>query len=277
MLLEFAQSIVSADELLSSSGSPQIPRDRPISRIRRRLIKLIDPPNHQAMRNVPRMLDMVRERAEPSTRPVVLVVGGGEAGAGTDALYSAGDVDVLGFDIYRSRLTHFVADAHCIPLANDSVDGVIIQAVLEHVLEPHRVVSELHRVLCPAGVVYADTPFLWPVHEGPYDFSRFTDSGHRYLFREFERIDSGLVAGAGMQLVLSLELFFRSLLRSRTAGALARLAFLWLPRIDRFLDPRHSIDGASSVYFLGRKTDAQFSPQDIVGYYQGAQYRDAAA
>jgi SAM-dependent methyltransferase len=111
--------------------------------------------------------------------------------------------------------------------------------VLEHVLEPSRVVQEIHRVLRRHGIVYADTPLLWPVHEGPYDFTRFTDSGHRYLFRDFELIDSGTVATPGMQLALSVESFFRSLLRSRVAGAIARLAVWWLPRLDRFLDPRH--------------------------------------
>jgi SAM-dependent methyltransferase len=273
-LVDFERSIVSADQLIKSSGSGPIPRGMPSSRLKRRLINFVNPPNYQAMRNLPRMLGMLRERADPSGRPVVLVVGGGQVGSGVEVLYSTEDVDVLAFDIYWSPITQFIADAHRIPLANESVDGVLIQAVLEHVLEPWRVVQEIHRVLRRRGLVYADTPFLWYVHEGPYDFTRFTDSGHRYLFRNFERIDSGIVAGAGMQLALSVESFFRSLLRSRGAGAIARLAVWWLPRIDRFLDPRHSIDGASSVYFLGQKSETQLSPRDVIAYYQGAQYRD---
>jgi SAM-dependent methyltransferase len=276
-LLDFEHSIVSADQLVRSSGSAPIPRGMPFSRLKRRLINSVHPPNYQAERNLPRMLGMLRESADTSRRPVVLVVGGGQVGAGVEALYSTDDVDVLAFDIYRSPITQFIADAHRIPLANESVDGVLIQAVLEHVLEPSLVVQEIHRVLRRSGLVYADTPFLQQVHEGPYDFTRFTDSGHRYLFRNFERIDSGVVAGAGTQLAWSVESFFRSLLRSRTAGGIARLALWWLPRLDRFLDPRHSIDGASSVYFLGRKSDTQLSPRDIIAYYQGAQYRSDVA
>ena len=34
-----------------------------------------------------------------------------------------------------------------------SFDGVMIQAVLEHVLEPTRVVAEIHRVLKPDGLL----------------------------------------------------------------------------------------------------------------------------
>ena len=271
-LVDFKHSIVSAEQLIKSSGAAQIPREKPSSQLRRRLIRLADPPNPQAARNIPRMIGILVERAEPSRRPVVLVVGGGEVGSGVDELYANQSIDLLGFDIYLSPVTQFIADAHSIPLANESVDGVVVQAVLEHVLDPWRVVQEIHRVLRPRGVVYADTPFLWPVHEGPYDFTRFTDSGHRYLFRDFDLIDSGTVAGPGMQLALSVEVFFRSLLRSRTAGALARLAVWWLPRLDRFLDSRHAIDGASSIYFLGEKSNTRLSPRDVVAYYRGAQY-----
>jgi ubiquinone/menaquinone biosynthesis C-methylase UbiE len=67
-----------------------------------------------------------------------------------------------------------VADGHQLPIADGSVDGVWIQAVLEHVLDPSIVVQEIHRVLTPGGVVYAETPFMQPVHEGAYDFTRFS-------------------------------------------------------------------------------------------------------
>lgn len=140
-------------------------------------------------------------------------------------------------------------------------------------LEPSLVVQEIHRVLRPQGLVYADTPFLQHVHEGPYDFTRFTDSGHRYLFRDFERIDSGAVAGPAAQLAWALESFSRALLRSRKAGLIARLGFCWLPHLDRFLDSGHAIDGANSVYFFGRKSDTRVSPPEMIAYYQGAQYR----
>jgi SAM-dependent methyltransferase len=206
-----------------------------------------------------------------SKRPVVLVIGGGVVGSGIEELYVAADVDVLAFDIHWSPVVQFIADAHRIPLANESVDAVLVQALLEHVLEPQVVVEQIHRVLQPDGLVYADTPFLQQVHEGPYDFTRFTDSGHRYLFRDFECIDSGAVAGAGTQLAWSIDYFFRALFRSRMAGLGARLAFSWLAHLDRFLDPKYSIDGASSVYFLGRKSPSRLSPQDIIGCYQGAQ------
>jgi len=37
-------------------------------------------------------------------------------------------------------------------------DGAIAQAVLEHVADPYRCVAELHRVLKPDALVYAEIP-----------------------------------------------------------------------------------------------------------------------
>ena len=51
-------------------------------------------------------------------------------------------------------------------LADASVDGVIVQAVLEHVLDPRTVAAEVERVLRPRGMVYAETPLMQQVHEG---------------------------------------------------------------------------------------------------------------
>jgi hypothetical protein len=45
----------------------------------------------------------------------------------------------------------------------------------------------------------------------------------------------------------------------------------WLARLDRFLDPEFSIDGASGVYFLGRKSNSRMSKRAAIEYYQGAQ------
>jgi len=58
---------------------------------------------------------------------------------------------------------------------------MLVQAGLEHVRDLWQVVAEIHRVLKDDGLVYAETPFMQQVHEGPYDFTRFTESGHRYL------------------------------------------------------------------------------------------------
>ncbi|MBD5634181.1 MAG: methyltransferase domain-containing protein [Candidatus Eremiobacteraeota bacterium] len=205
-------------------------------------------------------------------RPLVLVIGGGTIGSGLEEFYADPRIDIVAFDVFPSRFTQFVADGHAIPLADESVDGVVVQAVLEHVLDPARVVADIYRVLRPDGLVYADTPFLQHVHEGPFDFTRFTESGHRWLFRRFALLESGFVAGIGTELTWSVAHAARSVVPLRGVSSAVRLAMTPLAMlIDRFAKPRHAIDGASSVYFYGRRSTEAMRPRDIVGHYRGAQ------
>jgi len=235
-LIDFDDSVVSLENVLSTSGSSLI-RRATHPRLRRLLRVINSPRNRRSEANTAQMLELLRQQTSTSAKPLVLVIGGGTIGSGVEELYAADDINTLALDIYWSPIVQFLADGQRIPLADESVDGVLIQAVLEHVLEPQTVVQEIHRVLRTAGIVYSETPFLQQVHEGAYDFTRFSDSGHRYLFRDFELINSGTIAGPGTQLVWSIEHFTRSLFRSRTAGFIARLSMFWLARLDRFLDP----------------------------------------
>jgi SAM-dependent methyltransferase len=263
-LVDFEHSVLDADRLRAVEGASEVRRSRSAGLLRR----LLHPANTTAPRNVARMLDLLRAESR-GRRPRVLVVGGGTVGDGLEELYADPSVDLIAFDVYASPVTQFVGDGHSIPLADGSVDGVVVQAVLEHVLEPTVVAHEIERVLRRGGIVYADTPFHQQVHEGAYDFTRFTDSGHRFLFRRFERIDSGTVAGAGTALRWSVDHFVRALTRSVALGRVVSLAFFWLSWTDRFLDRRHSVDAASSVFFLGRKADEQITGADVIDYYQG--------
>jgi len=182
-------------------------------------------------------------------------------------------VRVAGFDIYASPNVQLVADAHAIPLADGCADAVWIQAVLEHVLDPARVASEIARVLRPGGYVYAETPFMQQVHEGAYDFTRFTQSGHRWLFRAFEAVDEGVIDGPSGALRWAVRYFVAGLTRSRTAGAVAGASLFWLRFLDPLVDPRHASDGAGCLYFFGRKREdgAALTPHGAIAAYRGAQ------
>lgn len=265
VLVDFEHSVLSAEAIRAGDATSLVTRpDRPGF-----VKRMLHPANTQSPRIAQEMLDLLLADAVGGRRPRVLVVGGGTVGDGLEALYADDRVDVLGFDVYASAHVQFVGDGHRIPLADGSVDGVVIQAVLEHVLEPVVVVAEIHRVLREGGLVYADTPFMQQVHEGAYDFTRFTESGHRYLFRDFTQVESGQVAGAGTALRWSINYFVRALTRSVTLGRVAGLAFFWLSHLDRFLDPRHSLDGASSVYFVGRKGGPVMTPPQAIEHYRG--------
>jgi ubiquinone/menaquinone biosynthesis C-methylase UbiE len=267
VLVDFERSILEpADLERSATGAGGSLSRWSIDRLPRHLRSWWKPRNRVAARNVETMLGLLREPV-----PSILVVGGGTLGNGVEAIYTDPRTRVVAFDIYGSPLVQFIADAHQMPLADESVDAVLVQAVLEHALDPGRVVEEIHRVLRPDGLVYAETPFLQQVHAGPYDFTRYTSSGHRYLFRAFEEIAAGPVVGPGAQMQASVDHLVRGLLRSELAGKLARVAFFWLRYLDRLVPSAFAMDNASAYYFLGRRSERELSPNEIVGYYRGAQ------
>jgi SAM-dependent methyltransferase len=269
ILVDFDESILTEDELKASAAGSAIQRGK-AGGVKRRTAQVLLPSNRMAALNAARLIELA---SSLSKRPNILVVGGGSKGEGTEQLYSASELQLISFDIYASELTQFVADAHQIPLVEASMDAVWIQAVLEHVLDPWRVVCEIHRVLKPSGIVYAETPFLQQVHEGAYDFTRFTESGHRWLFRQFDEVDTGVVLGAASQLLWSIEHVARGLSRSVKVGVLAKIALFWLRFLDRMIPRAYASDAASAIYFLGRKSHSTIGPKDIIAFYKGAHAR----
>lgn len=211
-------------------------------------------------------LDKLSDLLTPASR--ILIVGGGEDAHGLWRITQRTDLSTITFDIYRSDLVDFVADAHAIPLQDGSVDCVVVQAVLEHVLDPWKVASELHRVLRADGYVYAETPFLQQVHEGAYDFTRFTESGHRWLFRKFAMLDSGSIGGPVLVLSWTVDSLLRGLGTPSKVRAVFRRILTRMRNLDNILNKRLGSDSASAVFFLGQKKEAyEMSRSEIVEFY----------
>lgn len=255
ILIDFNTSVARPEDF-SEGFRPLLARKR--HSFFRRIAKSLYVSTATSARNYKRVSAEIKARV---AKPVVLVVGGGTRGEGADALYTDAELRVVSFDIYPSDNTLFVADAHSIPLMSGCVDLVCIQAVLEHVVDPVQVVSEIVRVLKPGGFVYAETPFLQHVHEGAYDFWRFSESGHRLLFGAFEAIDRGTLGGPGLSLYWAVRQFWRSVTRSKTLGNLLAAPGLAFVMLDRFIPERRRIDGANGSFFFGVKFPENARPQ----------------
>lgn len=264
VLIDFENSIFDPAPFTDGRGSV-LPRDDTGRNWRTKLKRLISGENPIAPVISERMIAHVMSMGSP---PRILVIGGGAIGSGTNSLYANTSVQVVGTDVYASYNTHFVVDGHHLPFREEVFDGVWIQAVLEHVLNPGIVAEEIHRVLKVGGVVYADTPFMQQVHEGAYDFTRFTLSGHRWLFRKFQQIEAGAVGGTGTATIWSIRYLLRALGLGGKAATLLILPFFWLRFLDRFTRRRPNADGASGVYFYGIKSGSIVSPKDMVAYYE---------
>ena len=76
--------------------------------------------------------------------------------------------------IHKTKVADLLWDGKIMPLTDNSVESAMATEVLEHCREPEVILKEIHRVLKPGGVFFFTVPFLWPLHEVPYDEYRYT-------------------------------------------------------------------------------------------------------
>lgn len=97
--------------------------------------------------------------------------------------------DTLPTDEIR-QIRQILGTAENIPLDDNSVDVIICNQVLEHVIDPIKSVQEIYRVLRPSGLFFGSVPHISPIHLEPYDFRRYTALGMIQLLdqADFERI-----------------------------------------------------------------------------------------
>lgn len=215
-------------------------------------------------------INLVRQVPDIKSKASVLIIGSGTVGRGCESLYE-NNFEITGVDIYASPTTDYICDAHNLPFKDNSFEGVWIQAVLEHVVLPDVVVAEIYRILKTGGIVYSETPFLQQVHEGAYDFTRYTVLGHRYLFRQFKAIEFGFDKGAGTVLAWSFRYWIRGLLRSQILSSLVTVPITLILRlVDPLISSKVSWDSCSGVFFMGiKEVGYRLLAKDLIPEYKG--------
>lgn len=71
-----------------------------------------------------------------------------------------------------------------LPFQNKSFDCIFSTEVLEHVFNVDTVLQECNRILKKGGILFLTCPFAFPEHEQPYDFTRYTSFGLKYLLEK---------------------------------------------------------------------------------------------
>lgn len=66
-----------------------------------------------------------------------------------------------------------------VPLESASFDTVLLTDVLEHIAEPQLLMSEIARLLKAGGKALISVPFLYHLHEEPFDYYRYTEHALR--------------------------------------------------------------------------------------------------
>lgn len=91
--------------------------------------------------------------------------------------------------LHNGNVDVFV-DLNCpLPFANESAHTVISFEVLEHICEPQKMLNESYRILKSGGHLILSVPFMWWVHEAPWDYFRYTRYGLIYLLEKAGYID----------------------------------------------------------------------------------------
>jgi len=92
-------------------------------------------------------------------------------------------------DIDPARKPDIVADAQNLPFADGEFSFVLCTEMLEHVKNPFAVEREIHRVTSSGGTLILSTRFVYPLHDTPHDYWRFTKYGLSELFKEWTIIE----------------------------------------------------------------------------------------
>jgi SAM-dependent methyltransferase len=99
--------------------------------------------------------------------------------------------------LYTKSVPDIFWDGETIPLPDISVECAIATEVLEHCPKPENVMKEIYRVLRPEGIFFFTVPFIWPLHDVPYDQYRYTPYSLERLLSNsgFEQIDIKAMGG----------------------------------------------------------------------------------
>ena len=79
-----------------------------------------------------------------------------------------------------------IDDLMRLSLGDATVGTVLILDTLEHVENCHRAMEEVYRILKPEGILAISSVMLFPIHEYPCDYWRFTPEGFRLLLKGFQ-------------------------------------------------------------------------------------------
>lgn len=140
-----------------------------------------------------------------------------DVGAGRAPYKNLIDCDeYIGVDVEDRGGVHevIIADLnHSLPIADAKADLVLCTEVLEHVKNPDTAVRELYRIIKKGGMLVFTTPLVWPIHEAPHDYYRYTNFGLGHLFNNAGF--SNIVIKSGNSYFFTLCQLFNAPLRKR--------------------------------------------------------------
>lgn len=123
-----------------------------------------------------------------SNEKVLTIGSGGEINKRLREIAAEKDFQVTSFDIDEERMPDIVGDLHTYDFDENEFDTIVLSEVLEHLHSPHLGIENIYKTLKPGGRLILTTPFIFPIHDRPYDFYRYTKYGLQHLLSKFEDV-----------------------------------------------------------------------------------------
>ena len=131
---------------------------------------------------------------------------------------------------------------------------ICIFEVLEHTKNPISAVNNIYEILDEGGYVLFSSPFIFHIHDEPYDFYRFTKYGLKHLFRDFTEVE--ILSRNGWFetiLVLFVRLRLEKSLVGKVIGNAFILLYYLLTPVTWLLQKSITSDKMTTGYFLYAK------------------------
>ena len=126
--------------------------------------------------------------------------------------------------------------------------------VLEHTEDPISAVNNVYKILDTNGYLLLSTPFIFHIHDEPYDFFRFTKYGLKNLFSKYKEVEVKPRNGwFETILVLFVRLRMEKNIASRLVGNFFVLLYFVLSPITYILQKIIKSEKITTGYFLSAK------------------------
>ena len=157
---------------------------------------MFNPPNYSALNNFlkPKLgpwtfvVYLHRKKILESLLKAIPFLNGNllDVGCGTKPYKSIiNTISYTGIDISLSPHNQdkfdYLFDGLNVPFEDNSFDSVICTEVLEHAVDPIKLMNEIYRVLKKDGFAFITVPMFIEHHESPYDYRRYTYFGIKKL------------------------------------------------------------------------------------------------
>lgn len=198
-------------------------------------------------RNLYKWLITDLESLKPAISKSLCIGAGGEI---ETIIRNNGNLNLITIDIDKDRNPDYIMDATNLEFEDEFFDIIFLLEVLEHIKEPYKAIKECYRVLKPSGKIVISSPFVFGIHDAPYDYYRFTKFGLSYILRDFINVEiRNRNCYFESTIVLILRYWSNKSKKNKILGLILILLFAPLAYFARLLDILLKSDASTTGYY----------------------------